>query len=515
MRKAKLLLSKVLVIAMILGLVAGAGMITAEPVQAQSALGANWVVAVTYQNLGDAATPVTVNFYPEGSATATPFDPRSGKGDLAAGAADSFFIGTVSNLPAGFRGSAVMSANEPLAATIVQFSQDAGFKMRLLSNAFDGRDSVVSNQYLVATTLLNKFDRTTLFSVQNTTSDTIDATVKFYDADDNGNLKSEKVFNIPANSAEFISMDNFAETGISDSVFNGSAIVTAVKSGTSEAATVVASASEYFTNIPVATAFEGVPLSAAANTSFMATALCERFNLDTFYAIQNASLTDNATITVTYKNTDGSTKSTDGPYVIGGGQKKSVNSCKPSDGTNMSNFSGAAVITSTGAPIVAIGKAQNSINAGSAATSLVLTAFLGQKEGYSTLALPFVRWASDASFNDAGNTGGKQRAFIAIQNLENSAIKVNVKYNDKNGATVATQTLDIAANSKGNTNPNAAGALGLSGMNAGEFGYYTDNSFGGGVIIEADSSNANAKFIAIARVQHPGAGEDYNGVEVQ
>jgi hypothetical protein len=51
-------------------------------------------------------------------------------------------------------------------------------------------------------------------------------------------------------------------------------------------------------------------------------------------------------------------------------------------------------------------------------------------------------------------------------------------------------------------------------MNPGEFGYYTDNTFGGAVVIEADAANPAAKFIAIARVQHPGAGEDYNAVAV-
>jgi len=182
----------------------------------------------------------------------------------------------------------------------------------------------------------------------------------------------------------------------------------------------------------------------------------------------------------------------------------------------MSNFTGSAVITSVGAPIAVIGKAQCSVAPGTCPADKVdvFTAFLGEAQGSSKLAMPFIRWASDTNFNSPTNTGGKQRAFIAIQNLESTTIKVNVKYYDKAGNLVATHPLTISPFSKGNSDANVAGALGQFGMNPGEFGYYTDGSFGGSVIAEADASNPTAKFIAIVRVQHPGAGEDYNAVPV-
>jgi hypothetical protein len=383
--------------------------------------------------------------------------------------------------------------------------------MRLLSNAFQASDG--STQYLVSTTLFNKFDRTTVFSIQNTQATDVTATVNFYDADNNGALKSTIDHTIKANSSKYIEMDNSADTGFGagTTVFNGSAIVT-VPTGSS----VVAAASELYTDRNVAANFEGLPLAGAANTIYLATALCESFSLDTFYAVQNASLTDDANITVTYKNLNGTTKATDGPYNIGPGQKKSINTCKPDDGTNMSGFSGAATITtgSGEAPITVIGKAQCSVAPGTCAVDKVdvFTAFLGESQGYSKIAMPFVRWGSDARFNDPNNTGGVQRSFIAIQNLESSAIKVDVVYYDKNGNKVATEVLDIAANSKGNSNADKAGALGQFGMNPGEFGYYTDGSFGGSVLAVANSANSSAKFIAVVRVQHPGAGEDYNAV---
>jgi hypothetical protein len=483
---------------------------TAHPsFAATPARSAKWVVSVTYQNLGTKATPIQVLFYPEGNSTPVTYDPLSG-GTLAAGAGESFFVGNVSGLAGGFQGNAVMSASEPLAATVVQFSQEAGYKMRLLFNGFS--NTSVSNQYLVATALFNKFARTTIFSIQNTESTDIKATVNFYDADNAGNLAATKEFNIPANSSKYIEMDDVNDTGLTGkTTFNGSAIVVA-KTAAGANANVVASAGEYYTDRAVATSFEGLPLSAAATTLYMATALCQRFNLDTFYAVQNASLTDNAKITVTYKNLDGSTKATDGPYDIGPGQKRSIITCSPSDKTNMAGFTGAAVITSQGAAIAAIGKAQNSTAAGSAGTADVLTAFLGAKEGASKLALPFVRWASDARF--AASTGGQQRTFIAIQNLESSEVKVDVEYYNSSGTLVATHPLTIAANSKGNSDAKTAGALGKGGMNADEFGYYPGNKFGGAVIVRANAANPNAKLIAIARVQHPGAGEDYNAVPI-
>jgi hypothetical protein len=469
------------------------------------------LVSITYQNVGVNTATIYVDFYPEGNGTPIPFTVSP----LAAGAGTSLYIGSVTGLSSGFRGSAVMSSTEPLVATVVQFSNDAGMKMRMLSNGFSSTDG--SNQYLIATTLLNKFNRTTVFSIQNAGDADVEATVKFYDADNNGNLASTVKHVIPAGSSKYIEMDDATDTGLpaATTVFNGSAIVTAVlNSDKTTPANVVAAVSELYTNKNVGGNFEGIPLSRAANTIYLATALCQKFGLDTFYAVQNASLTDSATINVQYFNIDGTPKTTDGPYTIGPGQKKSISTCAPSSGVAMTDFTGSAKLTSTGAPIVAIGKAQGQVGA-SAATVDVFTIFMGEPQGASKIALPFVRWANDANFNAATNVGGKQRAYLAIQNLEATPITVNVKYYAKSGgAPVGTETLTIAGLAKGSSNASTAGALGLAGMNAGEFGYYTDNTFGGAVTIEADAANPSAKFIAIARVQHPGVGEDYNAVAV-
>jgi hypothetical protein len=506
MKVAVRVMAVAMVLAMLLGLVANVGAAEA------AARTASWVVSVTYQNVGTGPATILVEFYGEGSADPLQFTPA----ELPQNAGASFFIGNVTGLPQSFRGSAVMSSNQPLVATVVQFSPDPGFKMRLLSNGFQAADG--ASQYMVATTLKEQFSRTTVFSIQNTESVPVQATVRFYDANNSGALAGEREYTIPGGSSEYVEMDVPADTNIPGTgAFNGSAIVTAVldSDGTTPA-NVVAAASELYINRDVAANFEGVPVSRASGTLYMATALCRRFGLDTYYAVQNASLTDPVTINVEYRDQNGAVKTTDGPYTLGPGGKQSITTCAPSSAVDMSDFTGSAVITTAAAEqrIVAIGKAQAMQGAG-AGTFDVFTAFMGEPAGASKLALPFVRWASDANFTNPSNMGGKQRTYIAIQNLGSAEAMVDVKYNDKNGATIATQTLTIAGFAKGNSDANAAGALGQGGMNEGEFGYYTDGSFGGAVVIEANAANPTAQFIAIARVQHPGAGEDYNAVPVQ
>ncbi|GEM_PF-411316 len=473
-----------------------------------SAKTASWQTSVTYQNVGSADATINFNFYKEQDGTAIPYTVPV----LKAGAGASLYIGSISNISAGFRGSAVVSSDQLVVATVVQFSPDAGFKMRMLSNGFQSSDA--SEQYLIATTLKNKFSRSTVFSVQNTESEAIVATIKFYDADAAGALASTKTFDIPAGSSKYVDMDT-TDSGITAASFNGSAIVTAVKKS-GGVAKVVAAASEYYLNQDIGANYEGVPLSQAAATIYMATGLCQNSGLDTFYAVQNASLTDSTWIKVTYRDTAGATKATDGPYQLSPGGKKSIDTCNPSDKANMVGFTGSAVVTSykaqtgttaDGSPIVAIGKAQKSLKAEKPNTLLVLTAFLSQSQGYSKLALPFIRWANDTNF--IGTKPGSQRTYIAIQNVDGTPIKVNVTYKDKNGATTGTpQALTIPAFAKGSSNPQSA--LGLSGTT--EFGYYTDGTFGGGVTIEADASNPNAKFIAIVRANNNGASEDYNAM---
>jgi hypothetical protein len=480
-------------------------------VSADNARTLSWVVSITYQNVGTDTANVSIDFYPEGIATPVHY----ALADLNAGAATSLYVGSLTDVTAGFRGSAVMSSTQPLVATVVQLHANAAGEtvaVRMLSNGFGDADG--SSQFLLATVLANTYSRTTIFSVQNIESETVTATFKFYDT--TGTLASTKVYDILAQSTKYIEMDQTSQTGLASSTFNGSAIVTAVmKSDGTTPARVVATENEYYTNKFDAASFEGLPSSKAATTIYLATGLCKKSGLTTSYAVQNSSLTTATHITVSYYNpSDGSLKTTDGPYTIGAGQKKSIGTCSPNSGMDMTGWSGSTIVVSDTTPIVAIGRASDATNGTDPRYANVFTAFNGESGGYAKLALPYVRWANDTHYLAVTNYSAWQRAYLAIQNVSAVSGKVNVSYLDKTGAAVATVSLTIPAGSKGNTDPSSAGALGQNGMNAGEFGYYTNGSYGGGVILQVDPSTPNARFIAIARVTNPGMGEDYNAVSI-
>jgi hypothetical protein len=191
----------------------------------------------------------------------------------------------------------------------------------------------------------------------------------------------------------------------------------------------------------------------------------------------------------------------------------------------MTDFTGSAIITSA-APLAVVGKA--GCYAGICATppatpssnGYVQTAFMGESDGASKLALPFIRWSNDTEYYTSTNKGAKQRCSIAIQNLQTTDSSVKVEYYGKNGGTpLKTITMTIKALSKGNTDPSAAEALEDhylqdTGMITNSFGYYEDGSFGGSVIVKANTTNPSDKYIAIARCGHPAYGEDYNAVHI-
>lgn len=466
------------------------GMVSAQLPAIQTSL----ITAVTYQNVGTADANVSFNFYNQTSGTAIPVSRT-----LPQGAGDSLFVGGLTGgeaLPEGFLGSAVLSSDQPVVATAVQIPQSDTVKNRPLSNGFSSGSSTV----LLATVLKNKFNTSTTFSIQNADSAAIDITVRIFNADDTSAQPIELTAqNIPQGAAKTYKMAELGE--IAANVFNGSATVTAVRTGTTTPANIVASALEFSTVANAVKAFEGV--NSGSNTVYMATALCDRFNplQRTAYAVQNTSTTDNASVTVSYSN--GVTDNAE----IGPGEKRSFNACNaPSAQTG---FSGAATITSTGAPIIVIGKAF--FNAPDPAG--FETAFLGEGSGAERLALPYVRYASDEKYF----AGSRQRTNIAIQNIGGSDVaNVQVQYLNKNGTVVGTHTIpSIAAGAKANSKPtdatgNAADLLEFGSPDANPGG-----GFGGAAIIQAP---AGSQLIAIGRVSSSISGnlvaEDYNAIPI-
>lgn len=451
----------------------------------QPAYQTQFITSITYQNVGAAQASVTFQFYAEGSAS-----PISVNRTLPAGAGAALQVGQLTGgeaLPANFLGSAVMSSNQPVVATLVQLPQSTTVKNRPLSNGF----SSVSSNVLIATVLKNSNQFTSRFSIQNADTAVADVTVKIYNADNPAAAPIQIVTqNVPAGSSKYYDMGKLTELAGFAS-FNGSAVITAVKDGSNTPANIVGSVVELQVNGTGTYAFEGV--SGGSTTVYMATALCNAFGgATTAYAIQNVG-TAPANVTLNYSG--GASKVENN---IPAGGKRSVVACNVPG--IAANYNGAATITSN-QPIVVIGKV---FGAG------LGTAWVGESGGSAKLALPYIRW-SETKYA----TGQYQRANVAIQNVGSGAVNVTVRYVDKNGGVVGTQTINgLAVGAKAQSNPILATG---DTTRLKEFGNPEANpggGFGGAAIVEA-----TGPVIAVVRVQSQvGDGrvaEDYNGIKLQ
>jgi len=448
------------------------------PVQA-AAYGSAFVTSITYQNVGNGAATVSLSFYQQASGTPIVITRPS----LPAGAGTSLYVGGVSEIASGFLGSAVMSSDQPLVATLVQIGSGT-VKNRPLTSGFSGGASYV----LIPTVLKNTFGFHSMFSVQNVDAVGADITLTFVPV--SGAPIPYTITNLPSGSAKFIDMGNFPT--IAAATFNGSVKINAVQTGTSTPGAVVASSMELEIAGDRAYAFEGAAES--ATKIYMPSALCNfgpNANTSTAYAVQNTA-TVPVDVTVNYSNGHA-----DGPYTLAAGAKRSFDGCAAS---NPVGFIGSATVTATGGNIVAVGKVYG---------GGLSTAFLGFPNGGSKVSLPYIRW-TEAHWLD----GIRQRAYIAIQNVGTTALAagaVTVKYYDKNGVLVGTHTLGaIAAAGKVNSNPTNIGAAGN------EFGAYPDGSYGGAAIVEGPAGSQLAVVVRITTYIGGGnsVGEDYQGVTI-
>lgn len=463
-----------LVTVLVILAIAFAGFIPAAQAQAYAT---SYTTSITYQNVGTASTTaLQVVFYALPTST-TPI--TIARPNLAPGAGTSLYIGSLSEISSGFRGSAVMSSDQPMLATLVQLPQGSTtVKNRPISNGFsDG-----AAQSLIASVLKNTFGTTTVFSVQNVDSLTNNITIQFY------NTSAALIHTITASiepGAAFY-VDAGLEAGLGAS-FNGSAVVTALRSDSSSGR-IISSVMELEIVGTGNKAFEGV--ASGSTTFYMPSALCQAFGgTNTAYAVQNTSLTTATNVTVTYSN--GATETQN----IGPGAKKSFLACSA---TGMATgFNGSATVVSDTTPVVAIGKAYG---------LGLSTAFAGASSGSEKVGLPYVRWASDANWA----AGTQQRVNLTIQNVGAATITgdIIVQYVDRDGVVVGTHTIstDLAVGAKANSNATNAGLT--------EFGVYAGPQYGGGVLITAPAGSQIAVVARVSTQVSAGvfASEDYNGM---
>lgn len=448
---------------------------------AQNATEQSWISSITYYTPSDTSGTLQIDYYAENgtsySAGSFTLDPHK---------AGSVFIGDVTSVPDGFAGSAVLSADVPIVATYVQFvAGQAGSYGRTLYTGFD--PSAAAKTLFIPTVLYQKFNSTSMVGIQNIESTSITAVVKAF-AEGALNPTGVTTYTIPAQSSVVLSA---SELGV-PSGFTGSAVVEATGK-------VVASAQETGDNNRSAYAFEGT--AAGANTVYMASMLCQAFNGQTsYYAIQNASITASASVSMTMYNTAGTVVGTMSATTIPAGGKISVNPCQLGVAAGTS---GSAVINSVGSPIIAIGKVK--------APNGLATAFVGQSAGAYKVSAPYIRWAA--------NHPSEFRAFIAVMNVGDvAATNITATYYDLDDAGVArtagtvnlaTTTAPLPKFIKVNTDPSSAGVLEPDGG----FGF---SPTGGAVEITSDQPIVVV--VRLTRQVSPALGtvtlfgEDYNAV---
>jgi hypothetical protein len=377
----------------------------------------------------------------------------------------------------------VLSANVPVVATYVQYVADPALNPkfgRMMYSAFD--PSQAATPFYVPSVLNSQGGVTSQIGVQNVGTSQISVNLKFYPKGNPTPIIVPKTIDAQA-SIVF----RPSEYGL-PVPFNGSLVIEG-------SGPVVAAAGETYDAYPQAYAFEG--MANAGNTLYFSTMLCTTTanQYTTFYAIQNASTTITATVSANFYNTSGAVIGTMPATAVGPGNKGSFNPCAfgvPG------NTGGSAVFTSTGAPIMGIGKVVSTING-------MRTAFVGQLGGYYNIAAPYIRWALDPNANF--------RSYVAIMNVGGSnATNIVATYYDANGTAyvhnVATGALPLAPFTKANSNPGNAGVPDNFGV----------SPVGGAVEISSDQP-----IVVVVRVQKnvvPAIGnvaifaEDYNGVDV-
>lgn len=474
MKKAISLLTLLFVVIAALGV--------SSPVSA-AAYGTNFTTSITYQNVGAAPATIVLNFYPEANGTPISINLPL----LNSFAGGSLFVGSLTEVTAGFTGSAVMSSDQPLVATLVQVPPASSpVKVRPLTNGFAGGSPSV----LVPTVLKNTFGFTSIVSIQNVDTGAADLDVEFIPV--SGTPFIVPVDNLPSGSAKYFDMGTFTNASLG-ATFNGSIRVTAFKTGTTNAGSVIASSIELGNALNNAYGFEGATVF--GNNLYMPSAFCKwgGASYQSVYAVQNVGV-DPIDITVTYSN--GNSELYEG---VAGGSKVSINGCGKTGTVNPVGFIGSATVTGTG-PITGMAKVST--------TTGMITAFLGFTDGAEKIAMPFVRWTADATYN----SGARSRGVIALQNLgaDIAAGDAVVEYYDKDGVLVGTHTLPaIPAGAKVNSRPIDADASLI------EFGYYANGSFGGSAVVVGPTGS---KLAAIVRISTNGGGvlaaEDYNGIPI-
>ena len=274
----------------------------------------------------------------------------------------------ISDLPNGFAGSAVVSANQPVSVTFVGFDASDPLINRTIYNGFStGSDTVyvpaISNSYA---------DQSSTLAVQNVDSVSATVTIRYFERF-TGAQTAMVTDTLPPNSSHFYDSGNLPSGQRLPPPWTGAALVQSI------GGRVVAVVHQPYLSSNRAVAFEGT--TSVGTSVYLPSALYHyaEQRQTTFIAVQNTQ-GNPITVTTTFYAGDGAVAG-EVSGNIDGFQKQSWN---PGSAGITPGFNGSAVVRASG-PVAAV------VNIGSA-TDLSL-AYTGQLQGTLKQSLPFIRWS--------------------------------------------------------------------------------------------------------------------------
>lgn len=238
---------------------------------------AKFVTSMTYMNVGTRAANLSIKFIDE-SGTIINYPIMNSDGSartLAPNASASLGVSVLRLSTTSWNSGAIISANQPLATTMVQVSSSRVIRVRPVSNGFSASDAHTTISLPYVAKACTSSSLTTRFNVQNIGPSTDDITINLFWP--NGDTAFSQTFSsiaagqIVAIDMGTISVINPTTTGYvipSNCVFEGSARISTT--GTSK---VVATAFETSTTGRSAATYESL-VSPGSNRIFMPSVLC-------------------------------------------------------------------------------------------------------------------------------------------------------------------------------------------------------------------------------------------------
>ena len=298
------------------------------------------------QNLSATPANVTVQFWGETNTSTTPDHQLSDS--IPGNSAKNFSPGDITQLPDGWRGSMVISSDQQIVATVVNYGFSSAHSI------YEGFDSnKASNDMLLPSVHWNPAGQESLIAIQNIQSSPIDVQVTYFD-NAGATIKGPDTYTIPGNVSKFLNAitDCAACPGGPSGpagVPEGSARVTTTDSA-NKVATVV---TEFLgTSNSAAYAYDGVSATGAGREFLLASVHKNPAGQFTFALVANTSTTASTDVTIEYRNPAGTVVDTHTETIAPSGSFNfRTPPGSPGEPLNMPN-EGSAKITSASTDVV-------------------------------------------------------------------------------------------------------------------------------------------------------------------